>query len=759
MSEISFIILGGLLLIAVRCWAIHLFRWFFRIGIVGDAAIHYSIIRQLRKDPKSRYVEQFLISPEPMSYPILFHKIARFFPLRLIERFPFLPSLAIYAASSFLFLCYLVYLRHAVPGTGDLFLAAAFLVYLVSPSLLYFGETAVNYIGLSERTLARASCSMAYAATAMWLLHSDWVSFCVALVCGVAVLSCSIFGRQALLFALPLVSVLSLDWRPIGLLVLMFLGAWLAGGEYFPRSFKHTITHWFCYVRYTKKQGGKLVQVNLTRYFNWEFPNGVTPREILRNVIYKDPTRTLFVYPEMLLLVLLIVKFGDVDPLSLAFAPALLATIVVYFTTLTEKFNHVGEAYRYIEYNFLYLMPIAAGLLLDRHPGAWSTTFLTLYVVCCMAASYALVFLFKNRPNPDDYKDDLSEFLDKLDIGDNAVIYPITMRTGADIVVRRPGWKTFWWQPELQLPSIFEKYIEEYPFLKKDWWPLFREHGVTHVICKKSGMRYIDWSYDFGKLRCIHDDSQYAVFEVPAAARQPETPPAPQDIAPTAEDEAFAAAALARSGHAPERTVALIPEGDSPETTYAGYAEALGLALGGQGYAVLDLSDSGMVAAAAQSLNDADIDVIRPEGPVTPGQKAALARLCRTVLGGASAVPFLGTETRGVMVPGGGRFSQMAKAAPSLAVACLPLDCHDCGWTCRYETPHCLTGLPPAVVARALLDCLDVPCAPAIRIAAPTMWKPQAGLPKWHAPQHAAQASGREIVPILKSQLPVAPRN
>jgi len=39
------------------------------------------------------------------------------------------------------------------------------------------------------------------------------------------------------------------------------------------------------------------------------------------------------------------------------------------------------------------------------------------------------------------------------------------------------------------------------------------------------------------------------------------------------------------------------------------------------------------------------------------------------------------------------------------------------------------------------------------------MWKPQAGLPKWHAPKDAAQASGREIVPVLKSQLPTTPTN
>ena len=51
----------------------------FKAGLRGDASVHFAIIRHLVKFSTSRFIPNYLISPEPLSYPIAFHRYARLF--------------------------------------------------------------------------------------------------------------------------------------------------------------------------------------------------------------------------------------------------------------------------------------------------------------------------------------------------------------------------------------------------------------------------------------------------------------------------------------------------------------------------------------------------------------------------------------------------------------------------------------------------------------------------------------------------------
>ena len=89
-------VLGLVLGAAQRAVVVALYRKWFRQGFAGDAALHLAVVRELKR---GRYtgIPQFLIKDEPDSYPILFHRFAALFPMRVVEIHPYLPNLVLWS--------------------------------------------------------------------------------------------------------------------------------------------------------------------------------------------------------------------------------------------------------------------------------------------------------------------------------------------------------------------------------------------------------------------------------------------------------------------------------------------------------------------------------------------------------------------------------------------------------------------------------------------------------------------------------------
>ena len=65
-------------------------------GFAGDASVHFAIIRHLARSARSRFIENYLISPAPMSYPIAFHRFAGLLSTSLLSRKPWLPNMILH---------------------------------------------------------------------------------------------------------------------------------------------------------------------------------------------------------------------------------------------------------------------------------------------------------------------------------------------------------------------------------------------------------------------------------------------------------------------------------------------------------------------------------------------------------------------------------------------------------------------------------------------------------------------------------------
>ncbi|MEO5360110.1 MAG: hypothetical protein H7843_06625 [Nitrospirota bacterium] len=522
-SYVVIFVAGFVVAAITRTVGIYLYRIWFYQGFTGDSSIHFSIIRHLKRDAANPFIDQYLMGNEPMCYPLGFHRIAKLFSEDTIKKYSWLPNLCIFSFFTAAYLDFTHYVEKVLLlRDGNALLYTVAFVYFVSISNLVFNGPAIAYIKLSERLLGRMSTSFYFLLLFAYLYWGSNLSLALSVIFGgVAVLS-SIFARQSLLFTTMLLSLLSFDPMPLLSVVCSFTLAVVLSGRYFLRGMKNTVRQWSIYHDFVSKS--LFVQQAMSSFISLKgFIDNVMCKGILKMlkkaVLYflsKEPTRAIAYYPEIVLLgwLILFVAGESIDLYHLI-APVL-ATVVVYFATSTQFLNQLGESYRYIEYDLSFILPLAVGLVAVHSQVSSSLILFVFYSAYVSAFVVFSAWYFSKavvRGCKIPQKDSLSEFLDSLGLAEEAVVFPVTMRFGADICARG-NYRSFWWQPGVINTSFLDEFIEEYPYLKKDWLPLCKKYNVTHVIHAKSAIEKIDWQYDFSDLRLLKETDSYIAYEV-----------------------------------------------------------------------------------------------------------------------------------------------------------------------------------------------------------------------------------------------------
>jgi hypothetical protein len=230
----------------------------------------------------------------------------------------------------------------------------------------------------------------------------------------------------------------------------------------------------------------------------------------IKSTLLSEPYRTIILLPEIFLLLFL---FNDQIYLdNVVWLSVLVSSFLIYVLTSSDFFNHLGESYRYLEYNLFFIVPFILGIIVYQQQ-----TIYVLYVMYVLLLSMLFYKLNSKRKYPE--VDKLNLFLSNIHLKKNDVIFPISMRLGADIVARRDV-KTFWWQPGgLTSLDVWDKYIKEYPYLRNDWQNIFDEFNVRYVVADKNALNSIidnkrNWRYDFSKLDLIFEDDTYLAYKV-----------------------------------------------------------------------------------------------------------------------------------------------------------------------------------------------------------------------------------------------------
>lgn len=520
MNYIPISFFGFLLSLLIRSFFVYLNRSWFAQGFVGDSSVHFSIAKNIKKNRKVQLIDQYVIkSPNPMTYPLGFHRIGALFPLTILRKYSYLPNLVIFSCLSGFFFIYLHYVETVLlKREGFLFLIIAGCVYFASISNMVFQGPAIAYIKLSERLLSRMSTSFYFLGLFAGLYWADYVSYGLAILFGTIAFISSIFARQAILFTTPLLSLFYLDIKPFNILILTGISALVVSRQHFVRGLKHTVLLWKIYSSHTKKS--EIVRNNISNTINFKSLLYLLFSLVRRNTSFqqvrwllmnREPTRIFFYYPELFLFITLIFLSPHTTYDIYKIIIPVISILVIYAFTTTNKFNHLGEAYRYIEYNLYFLFPVFIALVLIHASKTLLFNSLSIYIVINFLLTlyhYKIQLCYPSQ-------DILIKFLKQLSLSSESVVFPISMRLGPDIC-SRIDCKSFWWQPGgIVNPKDWEEHIEEYPFLKKDWSVLFAKYKVTHVIADKTALNLISWKYDFSELKLLYEDNYYIAYYVP----------------------------------------------------------------------------------------------------------------------------------------------------------------------------------------------------------------------------------------------------
>ncbi|MBG31313.1 MAG: hypothetical protein CMI31_15150 [Opitutae bacterium] len=489
-----------ILIIANRNW--------FKQGFMGDSSIHWVLVKTIKGNRNFDLIPQYLIGQEPSSYPRSFHHFAALFPIELLKRNSWLPNLVLFGffGGAFAVCAWNFASLENLPNFQTTLLSSALFVF--SLSNLTADGPAIAYLKLSERLYARLFGGAYFAAMAIGIDFDNEYSLIISAVSGAIAGTASTFGRQAIWFVTPLVSLVLLDWTPLVLMFVATFGSILLSGKQLFRGVKYTILLWKTYSSHTKKS--KVQNEVLSKFMDFRllFGLGQKWKRKMHHLLFREPTRAFFRYPELVLFFFAWICFEH--PSSSATFAIVVSSVLVYFLTSTRVLNHLGESYRYLEYNLLFLLPLFLTEVAFREGWMMSCTY-GLLAYSLIVAILVDRFL-KNKKLAGE--DSLQIFLEQTNIGADSVVFPVSMRLGADICARSTC-KSFWWQPGNVTREIFDYFIEEYPYLKKNWKPLASEFGVTHVVADKHEQSLIDWGYDFSELSIISENERFLAYEVP----------------------------------------------------------------------------------------------------------------------------------------------------------------------------------------------------------------------------------------------------
>ena len=511
----NYIIIFGLtcvLSLLIRLFMVYINRSFFTQGFVGDSSIHFGIIKQLKSNRKSTRIEQYVI-PNQMTYPLGFHRIISVLPLSLLKKYSYIPNVLIFSIASSVYFTYLHYVTKEVleQQTYRVLIITA-IIYFFSVSNLLFTGPEITYLKLSERLLARVSNALYFLCLSVDLIWGDTLSLVLAAIFGALALLSSTFARQSIFFITPLLSLLFFDAIPLLTLSGSFIIAYAVGRTYFLNSVKHTVLYWNIYETFVKNSS--IMSKVLSNFFDYRVIIRAIRKKTLRGLseqfLRREPIRLFIYFPEFLLLILGLYLSGSTEAIKLMLP--ILAISIIYLLTTTKRFNHLGEAYRYFEYSGYFYIPMTIAILFHNNTEPiFFPEALIGYVLFTFFVVFTLTYIYVYQTGYPP-KDLLTEFLEQLSLSKDDVVFPVSMRLGGDITARIDV-KSFWWQPGgITEPELYKEYLEEYPFLKKDWKDLFEKHHVTHVICDKKALSMIEWEYNLSSLTLIKEDGNYIAY-------------------------------------------------------------------------------------------------------------------------------------------------------------------------------------------------------------------------------------------------------
>lgn len=163
------------------------------------------------------------------------------------------------------------------------------------------------------------------------------------------------------------------------------------------------------------------------------------------------------------------------------------------------------------------------------------------------------------------------------------------------------------------------------------------------------------------------------------------------------------------AGFVPDKTIAIFAAGSIPIKDYPQLGAALVPVCREYGFSVLALGGKGrereVNRLVVEMLRKHGIPALNLSGRLQLAESAAMLADCRLAAGVDTGLAHIACalSVPNVVVLGGGQFGRFFPYSPKTTVACLPLECFNCEWHCRYPSLYCcITDVAPSVVMQAI---------------------------------------------------------
>lgn len=509
-----------LILIALACVTrlllVKFYRKWIKQGVFGDAAYHYCIIRALCRGPGPyEGVQEFFLKNGPDRYPVLFHRFASLFGLRIVETYSYLPNLVIFAgftAALPIFIGLLpmhptsAWLSATPFSTGNLLPILSTVLFVTSVANNSLRGDGVLFLSLSERLLAKLSVGLYYFGALMWQFDGGSPFLIISMTSGYITIATSMFGRQAIFFTTPLWAIIGLDADILLPLAGALLLSALIDGKTFVLGLRDQWDFSKSYRLYTAKSRVFLDSLSKFAFFG----NSRSLSSLLTQWINYEPGKSIFRHPDLILV--LCVGWGHLPP---AFVALLVATIAVYLITTTKRFRHFGESERYLDYTLTFVLPFFLANEVLRQPSIGMALSI-LYV----AVAYRIVLigmsLWKDAARSVQGSESLNDILQQGSVVKDSRVLPVPINFGQTISARTGSSVVCY--PGVYGPWIFEQYIDEYPLFKRPLDRLVTEFRITQIVVNKiqteNLARVVGWSYDFSRYRKVAENEYWCCYDV-----------------------------------------------------------------------------------------------------------------------------------------------------------------------------------------------------------------------------------------------------
>ncbi len=218
-----------------------------------------------------------------------------------------------------------------------------------------------------------------------------------------------------------------------------------------------------------------------------------------------------------------------------------------------------------------------------------------------------------------------------------------------------------------------------------------------------------------------------------------------------AEDEEFAEKFLKDNNLAPESTVSLFAGAQNNVRIYQSYGLALSDICKSYGLSVIGLGGSSDSAINIQNLEATGVRTINLSGKTTLRQTAAILKRCRLAVGAETGLAHMACAVGApnIILLGGGHFGRFMPYSPLTSIVCLPLECYNCNWQCKYDRVHCIKDINPEVIAEAVRQTLEKKSEkPRVFVQGTSLWENNSEQPRWQSFHNALNVADVEIIPV-----------